>query len=182
MSADEQQIAADLARGHSAAIRKLYTLHYAMVRYFVLNNSGSEDDARDLFQEAMVVLFEQARNGKLPQNSSLKTWLYAICRNKWMKQLEKRGRSVRLTDFEDADDSMVVEEPNQSDLHRKIRESMGRLGVGCRKILLLFYYFHKTMDEIATELNYTNADNAKSQKYKCIQKLKTIYAERNAND
>ena len=57
-----------------------------------------------------------------------------------------------------------------------LRKSLARLGTGCRKLLLLFYFFKKNMEEIAVELNYTNADNAKSQKYKCLQKLKTVYA------
>lgn len=181
MSADDAQIAADLARGDSAAFRKLYTLYFGMVRYLVCNNSGKEEDARDIFQEAMVVLYEQARDGKLPENSSLKTWIYAICRNKWLRQLEKNSRQSRFTDFEDFDESIAAEETEDSNVHALLRESLSRLGVGCRKLLLLFYYFKKSMEEIATELNYTNADNAKSQKYKCIQKLKTIYTERNAN-
>lgn len=182
MSADDQEISAGLARGDSAAFRKVYIAHYAMVRYLVLNNSGREEDARDIFQEAMVVLYEQARDGRLPQNSSLKTWIYAISRNKWLRQLEKNKKQYRFKDFEEVDETVVAEESNEGELHRLLRDSLGRLGVGCRKLLLLFYYFKKSMEEIATELNYTNGDNAKAQKYKCIQKLKSIYAERSAND
>lgn len=180
MSVDDQEIAAGLARGDSATFRKLYTMYYGMVRYLVCNNSGKEEDARDVFQESMVVLYEHARDGKLPENSSLKTWIYAICRNKWLRQLEKSSRLKRFTDFEEVID-VPDEKTADESLHVKLRESMNRLGVGCRKILLLFYYFKKSMEEIAAELNYTNADNAKSQKYKCIQKLKTIYTERSAH-
>lgn len=177
MSPEEQQLALGLARGESSAFKSLYTKHYAMVRYLVVNNSGREDDARDVFQEAMVVLYEQARDGKLPENSSLKTWIYAICRNKWLRHLEKNKRQAKFTDFEEVD--LAIEtSPDENDMHRILRDSLGRLGVGCRKLLLLFYYFKKSMEEIAGELNYTNADNAKAQKYKCIQKLKTIYSER----
>src|SRR5688572_14456811 len=110
MSAEDQQLAAELARGEWPAFRKLYTLHYAMVRYLVLNNSGREEDARDIFQETMVVLYEQAREGKLPENSSLKTWIYAISRNKWLKQLEKNSRHKKFTDFEEFDQNISAEE------------------------------------------------------------------------
>lgn len=182
MSDEDKALEQELARGESSAFRKLYTMYYSMVRYFVLNNNGREDDARDLFQEAMIVLYEQARDGRLPENSSLKTWIYAIGRNKWLRQLERNGRQQRITDFEEVDNSFVEEDSSDKDLHKLLRESLGRLGVGCRKLLLLFYYFKKPMEEIAVELNYTNADNAKSQKYKCIQKLKTIYSERSAHD
>lgn len=129
----------------------------------------------------MVLLYEKANEESFVLSSSLKTWIYAVCRNKWLKQLEKKKKNYRFTDFEQFD---PVEEPEEesNSTHEILRASMSRLGVGCRKILLLFYYFKKSMDEIATELNYTNADNAKAQKYKCIQKLKTLYTASAAND
>ncbi|MBI3511679.1 MAG: sigma-70 family RNA polymerase sigma factor [Bacteroidetes bacterium] len=165
-----------LRKGESAAFRKLYVQHFNMIRYFVINNNGREEDARDLFQEASVVLFEQLSSGKFELHSSLKTWIYAVCRNKWLKQLEKKKKNIRLTDFEKAEDVMMEEKSSNEIIHQQLRISLSRLGVGCRKLLLLFYYFKKNMEEIATDLGYTNADNAKSQKYKCLQKLKTIYS------
>lgn len=174
---NEQELLAALRRSDSSAFRKVYVLHFNMVKYFILKNNGSVEDAHDIFQEAMVVLFEHVCAENFEFTSSLKTWLYAVCRNKWLKQLEKQKRNVRLVDFESADDVLLpeeVEDKNENLL--LLRKSLTRLGVGCRKLLLLFYYFKKSMDEIAVELNYTNADNAKSQKYKCLQKLKTLYS------
>lgn len=82
-----------------------------------------------------------------------------------------------MTDFENADDVLLPDEiADENEKLVVLRKSLARLGVGCRKLLLLFYYFKKNMEEIATELNYTNADNAKSQKYKCLQKLKSVYS------
>lgn len=174
---NDQELLAALRRSDSSAFRKVYVVHFNMVRYFILKNNGSEEDAHDIFQEAMVVLFEQLTAGKFELTSSLKTWLYAVCRNKWMKQLEKQKRNVRMTDFESADDVLLPDEiADENEKMVVLRKSLARLGVGCRKLLLLFYYFKKSMEEIATELNYTNADNAKSQKYKCLQKLKSVYS------
>lgn len=150
-----------------------------MVRYFIINNSGNEDDARDVFQEVVLTLFEQLNAGKFEQRSSLKTWIYAVCRNKWMKQLAKRKKNVRLLDFENFEALEIPEEGmGGDDRSRDVRKSLEQLGLHCRQLLLLFYYFRKSMDEIATDLGYTNADNAKSQKYKCLQKLKTIHLSR----
>ncbi|MDQ3110772.1 MAG: sigma-70 family RNA polymerase sigma factor [Bacteroidota bacterium] len=174
---NEQELLAALRRSDSSAFRKVYVLHFNMARYFILKNNGSEEDAHDIFQEAMVVLFEQLSTDKFTLTSSLKTWLYAVCRNKWLKQLEKQKRNVRLTDFESADDVLLPEEiADENEKMILLRKSLTRLGIGCRKLLLLFYYFKKSMEEIAVELNYTNADNAKSQKYKCLQKLKSVYS------
>ena len=164
-----------IRRGQSDAFRKVYVEHFGMVRYMIINNSGTEDEAKDIFQEAMVVLYEKVSAGNFELSSSLKTWIYAVCRNKWLKQLEKKKKNFRFTDFETFD-RVAEETEDVNPLHESLRNSMSRLGVGCRKILLLFYYFKKSMEEIAVDLNYTNADNVKAQKYKCIQKLKAIYA------
>lgn len=166
-----------LRKGDSSAFRNVYVLHFNMVKYFIVKNNGREEDAHDVFQEAMVVLFEQLNSEKFELTSSLKTWIYAVCRNKWMKQLSKQKRNVRMIDFESADEFVLPEEvAEKNEMSVSLRKSLGQLGVQCRKLLLLYYYFKKSMEEIAVDLNYTNADNAKSQKYKCLQKLKSIYS------
>ena len=165
-----------LRKGDSSAFRKVYLQYFSMVRYLIINNSGREEDASDIFQEAMIVLYEQVCAGTFTQQSSLKTWIYAVCRNKWLKQLEKRKRNIRFHDFEKTDSLLIAEENTEDDwVHQQLRKSLEQLGVPCRKLLLLFYYFRKSMEEIASDLNYTNADNAKAQKYKCLQKLKSFY-------
>src|SRR6187551_622404 len=146
---NEQELLAALRKSDSSAFRKVYVMHFNMVKYFILKNNGSEEDAHDIFQEAMVVLFEQLSAGKFELTSSLKTWLYAVCRNKWLKQLEKQKRNVRLVDFESADDVLLPEEvEDENEKMQQLRKSLTRLGVGCRKLLLLFYYFKKSMEEI----------------------------------
>lgn len=169
-----------LRRGDASAFREIYVEHFGMVRYMIINNSGTEEEAKDIFQEAMVLLYEKTNDDSFSLSSSLKTWIYAVCRNKWLKQLNKKKKNYRFTDFERFDAVEEQEEENNI-MHETLRASMSRLGTGCRKILLLFYYFKKSMDEIAAELNYTNADNAKAQKYKCIQKLKALYAANTAH-
>jgi len=177
----EENLLASIRAGKSESFRKIYVEYFGMVRYMIINNSGTEEEAKDIFQEAMVVLYEKANEGNFELSSSLKTWIYAVCRNKWLKQLEKKKKNYRFTDFEEFDAVEEKEEENIS-VHETLRANLNRLGVGCRKLLLLFYYFKKSMEEIAVDLNYTNADNAKAQKYKCIQKLKALYATTVQND
>lgn len=177
MFTNEQELLAALRRSDSSAFREVYVLHFNMVKYFIVKNNGTADDAHDIFQEAMVVLFDKLNSADFVLTSSLKTWIYAVCRNKWLKQLEKQKKNLRLVDFEKADDVQLPEDvEEQNEKSEMLRNNLARLGVGCRKLLLLFYYFKKSMEEIAVELNYTNAGNAKSQKYKCLQKLKALYA------
>lgn len=171
--ATDAALLAGIHAGESKAFRQAHIAYFAMVRYFVLNNSGREEDAHDVFQDALVILYEQLRAGKFEQRSSLKTWLYAVCRNRWLKQLEKRGRMVSITDFEPVEPvTLPNENEHRTDAHRQLKDALNRMGGPCRKLLLLYYYFRKTMEEIAAEMNYSGADSAKNQKYKCLQRLR----------
>jgi len=173
----EHELLEGLKRGDDAAFRKVYVLHFNMIRYLVIKNSGREEDASDVFQDALVVLFEKLNRPDFVLSSSLKTFLYAICRNLWLKRLEK-SRRESFVDFEvfdkaeEEEEELLAGEENKA----KLRRSLQALGEQCRKVLVLFYFFKKSMEEIAAELNYTNADNAKNQKYKCLQRLKAVYA------
>lgn len=173
--ASETDLLNALKRGESAAFRQLYTAHYGMIRFFVIQNSGREEEAADLFQDALVVLYEKLNSETFVLTASLKTFLYSVCRNLWLKKLSK-DRTVPLTDFEPADEAFDFSEAEEDENKKALlRRSVAQLGESCRRLLLLFYYFKKSMQEISTELGYTNADNAKNQKYKCLQRLKTIY-------
>ncbi|HEY4337609.1 MAG TPA: sigma-70 family RNA polymerase sigma factor, partial [Puia sp.] len=60
---DEQKLLEGLAQNDRKAIEAIYKQHFNMVQSLILNNNGYPDDARDIFQEAMIVLFEKARSG-----------------------------------------------------------------------------------------------------------------------
>jgi len=49
---------------------------------------------------------------------------------------------------------------------------MKYMGDKCRELLILFYFRRLSLKEIAAELDYSNTDSVKSQKYKCIRQLK----------
>jgi RNA polymerase sigma factor (sigma-70 family) len=163
-----------LLRGdHHTAFSYLYRAHYTMVEYFVTNNSGNNYDAEDIFQETMLVLFGKARNESFELSCSVKTFVYSIARNLWLKKLRDNRLKTGIKDFEQFEDIPVDETPADTDREEKVKKALEQLGDACRKILVLFYYQKKRMDEIASEMGYTNADNAKNQKYKCLQQLKT---------
>lgn len=172
----ENELLDGLKKGADTAFRKMYVLHFNMIRYLVIKNSGREEDAADVFQDALLVLYEKLNQPDFVLTSSLKTFLYSVCRNLWLKRLEK-SRRESFTDFEEYEPAAEEEEENdRSEEKAKLRRHLAALGEQCRKVLTLFYYFKKNMEEIAAELGYTNADNAKNQKYKCLQRLKAAYA------
>jgi RNA polymerase sigma factor (sigma-70 family) len=150
-----------------------------MILRFISQNSGMESDARDIFQEAIILFYEKVRNNSLTLRCSIKTYLYAVCKKAWLKQLYKSHRymlAIKETETEE------LEEPDENWLNDEwsdpltiLQDSLLALGEPCRGLLVDFYMGQLSMVEISEKYRYTNADNAKNQKYKCLQRLKKIF-------
>ena len=95
---EEKLILKGLAGNDKQAIEAIYKDNYATIQAFILYNSGSHDDARDIFQEAMIVLFEKSRSGSFELSSQLKTYIYSVCRRLWLKKLNQRKKIQLIRD------------------------------------------------------------------------------------
>jgi RNA polymerase sigma factor (sigma-70 family) len=149
-----------------------------MVQSLILSNNGYPDDARDIFQEAMIVLYEKARSGSFELNSQLKTYLYSVCRRLWLKRLNQQQRFS--PEVENLEETVPVEEDLERHEQRNndflvMEQSLKSLGEPCKSLLEAYYLEKKSMVDIAADFGYTNADNAKNQKYKCLMRLKKIF-------
>ena len=174
----EKALLEGLARNDRAATTTLYREHFGMIQALILNNNGTVDDARDVFQEAMVVLYEKVKSGEFELSCQLKTYIYSICRRLWLKKLTQKQRF--LPELEGTDSWIAVEEDlehfeQQDQAFHLMEKAMNSLGEPCRSLLDAFYLQKKSMIEIASVFGYTNADNAKTQKYKCLTRLKKLF-------
>jgi RNA polymerase sigma factor (sigma-70 family) len=167
-----------IAAEDKGALEKLYKLHYSMVQSLVVNNAGSRDDAADVFQETVIVLYEKVKTGNFELQSQLKTFIYAVARRIWLTKLQKTQRFAVQPD--DVEETIAVE--NEVEQHQQQQENfaimevaMGKVGEPCKSLLQAFYLQKKTMDVISVEFGYTNAENAKNQKYKCLVRLKKLF-------
>lgn len=167
-----------LAEGDRKSIELIYKSHFNMIQTLVINNSGSIDDARDIFQEALVVLYEKVRMGSFELNCQLKTYLYSVCKRLWLKRLQQSSRYV-AADMEvestmSVEEDMTVHEKRDAD-YELMNKAIGSLGEPCKSLLEAYYINKMNMQDIASQFGYTNADNAKNQKYKCLMRLKKIF-------
>ena len=175
---NEQALLKGLAGNDRGAIETIYRLHYSMIQTLVINNSGTSDDARDVFQEAIIVLYEKAKSGTFELHAQLKTYIYAVSRRLWLKKLALNQRFTG--DLANASESIATEEDIELYEHRTqdlelMEQALQHLGEPCKELLESYYIRRKNMSEIAREFGYTNADNAKNQKYKCLMRLKKIF-------
>lgn len=179
----DDELLMGLAGGSDDALTQLYRRYFPMVLHFVTSNSGSEDEAKDIYQEALIVLYEKVRGGSFELHCQLKTYVYSVGRRLWLKQLAHKSRFMVNDTEQAATDSDAVgqmsddltdheERDRQFDL---MADSLDRLGEPCRTLLEDFYIRHLSMQDITEKFGYTNADNAKTQKYKCLMRLKRLF-------
>jgi len=174
----EQFLLKGLANNDTVATETIYKENFGMVQSFVLNNNGSHDDARDIFQEAMIVLYENAKNESFVLTCKITTYVYSVCRRLWLKRLQYNNRFSNQV--ESLEETVSVEEDIEIHERRNadfviMERALSSLGAPCKGLLEAYYIHKKDMTEIALDFGYTNADNAKNQKYKCLMRLKKLF-------
>ena len=175
---NEQALLKGLAQNDSRAVEALYKSHFSMIQHFVTNNNGSFDDARDIFQEAMITLYEKVQLDNFALTCQIKTYLFSICKNLWLKRLQQMGKySAPLS----AQEETISVEEDMDQFEKKdaafaiMDRALNSLGEPCKSLLEGYYLNKKGMQELANQFGYTNADNAKNQKYKCLVRLKKLF-------
>jgi RNA polymerase sigma factor (sigma-70 family) len=174
----EKLLLEGLALNDRQAIEAIYRDNYTMVQAFVLNNSGNTEEARDIFQETMVVLFEKAVSGSFELQCQLKTFIYSVARRLWLKRLQQVKRygfsADNLEETIPVEEDLEAHEKLDTDF-RLMENAMNKIGEPCKSLLDAYYLQKKNMQQIASDFGYTNADNAKTQKYKCLMRLKKLF-------
>lgn len=174
----EKALLEGLAANDTNAIETIYRENYTVIQAFIVKNNGYPEDARDIFQEAMIVLFEKTKLDSFVLSCQIKTYLYSVCRRLWLKRLQQQNRYYPA--FELLKETVQVED--EIEAHEKLNtdfnlmeKALIKIGEPCKSILEAYYIQKKSMPEIAETFGYTNADNAKTQKYKCLVRLKKIF-------
>lgn len=150
-----------------------------MIFSLVIKNSGNEEDALDVLQDALIVLYQKIQLGTFELNVKLTTYIYGVARNIWYKKLRDEGRIIINTkddypEIAETDDELLPNKKELSGALNRLSNAMEDISEQCRKLLLLFYSGNR-MTNIADELGYKNEDSAKNNKSKCMKKLKESY-------
>lgn len=173
----DELIISEVRKNNEVVLRELYKTHYPMIFHLVCSNTGTEQEAKDIYQEAVIAFFEKAQQPDFVLTCKIKTFLYAICRRLWLKRLHEKKRFQHIEEYE----SFVGVEEEVADLEEKeqvfklMSGALEDLGEPCRSIIEDFYIKDLSMEQIRDKFGYTNADNAKNQKYKCLQRLKKLF-------
>lgn len=170
-----------LRTGNDLLLSALYRKYFGMVLKHVLNNSGTEEEAQDIYQETIIVLYNNVQKPSFELSCALQTYIFSVSKRLWLKQLNKNSNVYKLTESADEDGTLVDvssdlrEFKEQEEQFEKMNESLKELGEPCKTLIEDFYLQRLSMEEISEKFGYTNADNAKNQKYKCLQRLKRLF-------
>jgi len=158
-----------------------YKEFFPLIKFLVIDNGGSGEDAEDIFQDGIIILYSKISLNQLTLTSSFKTYMYSVCRNLWLQKLNKRKAIFdKLTDVEEFIDlpkDFLQEVSNeQIEMHRIIQIHFLSLPEDCQKVLKLFIK-NIPLREIAGIMGFKTENYAKTRKYLCKQDLKKRIAD-----
>jgi len=158
-----------ISRGDEKALDELYRKYYRMMTRAIIKNNGTEQEAKDVYQDALIVFWQKAVSNQLVLTSKISTYIYSICLNLWRKELDRKGR----LSHEEKDGVQYIDDESQ-ERSKIIRDCIQQLGDTCQKILMYYYFDDMSLQDIAQKLGFANTETAKTKKYKCKKRLDNL--------
>ena len=161
-------------RNHDSSIlRHVYEYHYPVIEGYITHNQGSSEQARDIFQDAMIIIYKRIRANELELSCKFGTYLFAVCKNIWMQERKKhlkRAEKLRYQPLEvhdpgPADDPLL--QNHLTDLFNKHFEALSK---DCQKILSM-YFNNFSLEDIRAAMNYKDLHHTADRKYRCKKSL-----------
>ncbi len=156
-------------------IKGLYA-YYPKIRALVLKHNGSEDDARDVFQEGLLVFINKLEDPGFNLSCKPETFLYSVCHNLWRIQQRQLSKESKIVAVELPDMShQALEETIEKERRLiSLEHVLSKIGEKCQTILKLYYFQKNSMKEIAQKLQLSSVQMAKNRKYKCLEKARDL--------
>ena len=165
----ESVILERISRGDEKALDYLYRKYYKMMTNIVLKNNGTEQEAKDIYQDALIIFWQKVISNQLVLTSKISTYIYSVCLNLWRKELERKSKLSN----EQKDEIEYIDQDSK-ERSRIIRESIAQLGDTCKHILMYYYFDDMSMQDIADKLGMANTETVKTKKYKCKKRLDSL--------
>jgi len=182
-SFSDAELLANLQSGKNVneSIQVIYKEHFQQLSWFVMNNSGSRQDAEDIFQEVVVDFIDAVQRNKFRGESSVRTFLYSLNKYAWLNDLKRKGRAMqRETKYDREQESQETDVSNfisAREARSQVMTIVAQLGDACKKILVLFYYENLSMKEILEKTDYETEQVVRNKKYKCLKQLEAMLNE-----
>jgi len=164
----DKRLIEGIRKGDDKTVNYLYDTFFDTIKSYVLKNTGTEDDAYDIFQDAMMVILKKIQQNHLDESTDVRAYIFGISRNLWHEHLRKKKKKVDL-DIEVSDEfdpSSLLDTP----LEQIVQRSFLKLKPECREVLNMIIK-GADYNEIAKAMNYKSDDYARRKKYLCKEAL-----------
>ena len=175
MEYTEHKILQGFINKDTPILNYIYDEYLPPIRYHIIHNSGCPADAMEVFQAAMVITYDKLRKAKFTLQCTLKTYIHAICRNLWLKELRQRGKSLTYSlDVHDEINIAYEENPEivETDEIRMYlyQKHLLTLSKSCKRLLKL-QINNESFRSIAKKMGYGTENLARKKRYRCMKKL-----------
>ncbi|MGA0559983.1 RNA polymerase sigma factor [Larkinella sp. VNQ87] len=165
-----------LRAGDAWAYEWVYQQYYPSVARFVQRNQGSEGDAEDIFQEAVILLHQKITSADFRLTATLKTFLFSIAKNLWLKKLRDEKLVVvsddQLIALQESQEVVSAESTPAEIQAERLSAWMARITGHCQQVIQSIYFSQEPIDHLMVTMGWKNRHTAVNQKYKCIQQLR----------
>ena len=154
-------------------VNYLYKDSYPNIKRLIMSKGAGEEHVKDAFQEAVMVLVQKILALKKGEVLKISGFLYSVAYNKWIDSIRK-DKKMEFSDEYEKHEKVVFDQYEfifSKERKEIIDEVIGAIGDSCRSILRLVLYSNYSMKEVAEEMKFASVDSAKTQHYKCRQKL-----------
>lgn len=163
----------NLKNEDNASFEVLYKFYFPSVATHIIQNFGSAEDAEDIFQETIIVLLQKIRHTDFVLTSSLKTYIFAISRNLWLKKL--RDNKLKTVDYlekyEQDNEPFTFELNPEPSKEEKVTSWLTKITANCQRILKAIFIYKEPMGSLMQKMGWKNKHTAANQQYKCIQQV-----------
>ena len=152
----------------------LYRDAFPLVARYISRMGGSFEEAKDLFQDALVIYYEKAQHKAVHLKYSEKSYLFGIARHLWNKRYQENCNQIPLDQFgEDFEETLNLSDSGYEEISAvRLLRLLQTAGQKCMALLSAFYYERMDMKEMAERFGFSSPRSATVQKFKCLEKVK----------
>lgn len=177
MAHRDKEILESIRKGENTSIlQHLYEKVLPKICKYICKNSGTEDDAFDIFQDGIMIFYKYVISGRYREEYDIAGFLYTVCRNLWINKARHDRLLMRLDENFEGNDlgNNILDDIISKERESEVKRLLSELGEKCRELLQYAFYYRLSTSEICNKMGFANEDTLKTKKYKCKQRLLEI--------
>ncbi|KMQ59328.1 RNA polymerase sigma factor, sigma-70 family protein [Chryseobacterium angstadtii] len=166
----------DFKKDSNAAFGILYQKYFGSTKKFILSNKGKLEDAEDIFQDSLLILYEKLYADDFKIFTCLGNYVFGISKNLWLKKLRNNGFSVEITEnyYAENQEEIDLAIENENSYWDKLNFYIGSISSHCQNLIQDIFIKNKSIEEIQNKYQYSSKHNAQNQKHKCVEQIRKI--------